>query len=227
MTSETLDGHMGASVTIDVCGPCHLFWFDAYENLRLAPAGVLDLFRLVGEHALTPPAPAAPAPRCPKCRARLSLTHDRQRNTRFHYLSCPRGHGRLMNFVQFLREKHFIRPLTAQQIADLRRSVRTVNCTNCGAPIDLATHTICGHCRSPLTMLDMKGTGEVVAQLRAAAEPKEVDPSLPLRLAKARRDVEAAFAEFERKPRWRDDVSAGGPMGAGLSALAKWLGRRQ
>ena len=223
MTVESLEGHHGVPVAVDVCVPCHLFWFDGHESLQLAPAGVLALFRLIGGHALTPAAPPAAKDRCPRCQSRLTMTHDRQRNTRFHYLRCPRGHGRLISFVQFLREKNFVRLMTAQQIEELRQAVRTVNCSNCGAPIDLATHTTCGHCRSPLSMLDLKQAGAVVAELQAAAAPKAIDPTLPIRLAEARRDVEAAFGEFERTPRWFADVSAGGPLGAGLSALAAWL----
>ena len=56
---------------------------------------------------------------CPRCRGRLRLTHDRQRNTSFTYLRCRNGHGRLTTFFDFLREKDFVKPLTAQQLADL------------------------------------------------------------------------------------------------------------
>ena len=129
---------------------------------------------------------------------RLFPTHDRQRNTPFQYLRCPKDHGRLITFVEFLREKDFIRPLSAQQIDELRQSVQIVNCSNCGAPIDLATSSACGHCGSPLSMLDMKQAGALVAALREADRPdRPIDPTLPLRLERARREVEASFASFE------------------------------
>ena len=64
-----------------------------------------------------------------------------QRNTRFEYLRCPNGHGRLTTFVEFLKEKDFIRPLSARQIAELRESLQTINCSSCGAAVDLAAST--------------------------------------------------------------------------------------
>ena len=35
-------------------------------------------------------------------------------------------------------------------------SVQTINCSNCGGPIDLAAESACRHCGSPLTILDVK-----------------------------------------------------------------------
>ncbi len=239
MAAQTFDGHMGTSVAIDLCLPCQLFWFDTRESLQLSPGAVLKLFRLIGEHARGPRTSAADRPSCPRCQTRLLLTHDQQRNTRFQYLRCPRGHGRLITFVEFLREKDFIRPLSAQQIAELRENVQVVNCSNCGGPIDLATHAACKHCGSPLSMLDMKRAGALVAELREADRPRPfdtgqegaqgrpIDPALPLELARARREVEAAFASFEHGPGWFDDVSQGGLVGAGLLSLARWLSKHE
>ena len=224
MTTQTLDGHLGTTVAIDLCLPCQVFWFDSQESLRLSPRAVLMLFRIIGERALEARAPATSRPACPRCQVRLFPTHDRQRNTPFQYLRCPKDHGRLISFIEFLREKDFVRPLSAQQIADLRENVQVVNCSNCGAPIDLATHSACGQCGSPLSMLDMKQAGALVAALREADRPdRPIDPALPLRLERARRDVEASFASFERGDSWLGDVTRGGLLGAGLSALGRWL----
>jgi predicted RNA-binding Zn-ribbon protein involved in translation (DUF1610 family) len=224
MAAQTLDGHMGASIAIDVCLPCQMLWFDTHESVKLSPGGVLQLFGVIGEQAPGPRVPAAARLPCPRCGLTLRATHDRQRNTPFQYLRCPGAHGRLISFVEFLREKDFIRPLTGAQLEELRRTVRTVNCSNCGAPIDLTKHSACPHCGSPLSLLDVKQAGALVAQLREAAQPvKEIDPALPLRLERARRDVDAAFAAFERGPVWMADVSRGGLVGAGLSAVARWL----
>ena len=44
MTAQTLDGHLGTLVTIDLCVPCQMFWFDTRESLKLAPGAVLKLF---------------------------------------------------------------------------------------------------------------------------------------------------------------------------------------
>ncbi len=89
MIAKTLDGHLGTSVTIDLCTACQVFWFDARESLQLSPGAVIELFQLVGEGALERQAAGGgrtTPPRCPQCRVALLLTHDRQRNTPFQYL---------------------------------------------------------------------------------------------------------------------------------------------
>src|SRR6188474_846047 len=131
MHEQTLDGHLGRPVTIDICYQCQAFWFDARESLQLTPASTLVLFKAIGEHPGPGRTTAADAVRCPRCTSRLRVSHDMQRQTRFEYLSCPAGHGRFTTFFNFLREKDFIRPLTSQQIAELRRNVPSVNCSNC------------------------------------------------------------------------------------------------
>jgi hypothetical protein len=224
MTTETLEGHLGTTVPIDLCLPCQVFWFDDKESLHLAPRAVLRLFGIIGDRAMQPKRPAAEHPACPRCHIRLALTHDRQRNTPFQYLRCLKQHGRLISFVEFLREKDFIRPLSAEQIADLRASVPTVNCSNCGAAIDLATSSACAHCGSPLSMLDLKQAGAMVAALHDAdSSSRTIDPALPLRLEQARREVEASFASFQHDRAWLGDAATGGLINASLSALARWL----
>jgi hypothetical protein len=148
-----------------------------------------------------------------------------QRNTRFSYSRCPHGHGRFTTFFNFLREKDFVRPLSAAQIDELRRNVQIVNCSNCGAPVDLARGSACGHCGSPLSILDLQQAEKVVEQLRQAAEPKAIDPALPIELARVRREVDAAFAGSPDRISLWTDVSSIGLMGAGLSAVARLLKR--
>jgi ribosomal protein S27AE len=226
MTAETLDGHLGRPVAIDFCLPCQVFWFDQRESLQLAPAATLKLFRLIGEQAKAARGLLAAEPGCPRCGARLVATHDKQQNTPFEYLRCDREHGRLITFFNFLREKSFVRTLLPAQVEELRRNVQTVNCSNCGAPIDLAQSSTCGHCGSPLSMLDVDQAQRLIAQLREADRGgKPIDPALPLALAHARSQVEAAFAPFERDEHWYGEVSESGLVGAGLSALVRWLSK--
>jgi hypothetical protein len=225
MAAQTLDGHLGRAVAIDLCLVCQVFWFDQRESLQLTPGSTLRLFRLIGEQAGAKRGPVAAEPRCPRCGSRLVATHDMQRNTPFQYWRCD-WHGRLITFFDFLREKNFIRPLSPEQVEELRRNVQTVNCSNCGAAIDLAHASTCGHCGSPLSMLDVQQTQQLVAQLQKAdLSDKPVDPALPLQLERAKREVETAFAPFERGPGWFGDVSKSGLVGAGLAALARWLGK--
>ena len=228
MAPQTLDSHLGTQIAIDICRACHVFWFDARESLRLSPGATLTLFRLIGECAEAGrPTPAPATAPCPRCGVRLKPTHDRQRNTAFQYLKCPADHGRLTSFMDFLREKDFVRPLSPAQIEELRRHVQQVQCSSCGAPIDLARQVACSHCRSPLSMLDLKQAGDLVAQLRAAdagrSGGRAVDPALPMARERARREVDVAFAAFEHDDRWFTDASSIGLVNAGLGAVARWL----
>jgi hypothetical protein len=226
LSSLQLAGHGGTSVTIDACMTCQAFWFDQYESLRLAPASTLRLFALIGERAAAPKTPLRPPLRCPRCRSLLLLTHDRQRSTPFRYYRCADGHGRLCTFFDFLREKDFVRPLTGPQLAELRASLHHVNCANCGAPVDIARRSDCDQCGSPLSMLDMKQAGALVAQLQAAAEPKRIDPALPLQLERVRRDVEATFSAAGGDREWWRDAPSSDLVEAGLAAVARWFRNR-
>jgi hypothetical protein len=89
----------------------------------------------------------------------------------FEYRRCPQGHGRLTSFFNFLREKDFVRPLSAAQLAELRKNVQSVNCSNCGRPSTWCNGSACGHCGSPLSMLDLGQAGALVTKLREASTP--------------------------------------------------------
>lgn len=224
MEEHVLDGHGGRPVAIDLCFACQALWFDGRESLALTPASTLALFRVIGEHAAKATATEADLAKCPRCRGRLRLARDLQRHTRFEYLRCPNDHGRFITFFEFLKEKAFVRALTPKQVADLRESVQFVNCSNCGAPVDLAGGAACAHCRSPLSMLDLSQAEALVEQLRRADRSGQpIDPALPLELARARRETETAFATLARDPIWRQDVSSAGLVGAGLHLLARWI----
>ena len=226
MTSQVLAGHLGASVTIDLCFGCQVFWFDARESLQLAPASTLRLFRLIGEAAATERRALSTTARCPRCGLTLKLVHDFQRTTRFQYRRCPRGHGRLTTFFDFLREKNFLRPMSPAQIEELRRHIGMVNCSNCGGAIDLNHASACSHCGSALSILDTTQAEKLIAELRAADRSGEpVDPALPMKLQQAKREVTQAFDHLEDGPGWYRAVSASGLVVAGLQSLARWLGR--
>jgi hypothetical protein len=226
MKEHTLGGHLGRTVAIDVCKPCQSLWFDERENLQLTPGATLAVFRLIGEQVAKPGRADSDTAKCPRCRARLRKTQDMQRATRFEYFRCPNGHGRLETFFDFLKEKDFVRPLTPHQINTLRQTIQMVNCSNCGAPIDLAKGSDCPHCGSPLSMLDLKQAETLVAQLREADRPdKPVDPALPLALARARREAEEAFVGLPKDDFWLQENLSFGLVGAGLTALVRLLKR--
>ena len=157
------------TLTVDVCTRCHALWFDAMESLQLSPEGTLILFRTI--HAAGTPAGTLPAARlpCPRCETPLDLTHDVQRATRFTYYRCRRGHGRFTPFVQFLREKNFIKPVTPEELERLKTLVRVIRCSSCGAPVDLAHDPACRYCRAPIAILDSEAVARTLRDLDAAA----------------------------------------------------------
>lgn len=226
MEACSLDGRGGTPIAIDICHACQAFWFDAHESPRLSPGSTLTLFSVIGAKAARPSAFSdGDVAKCPRCHGRLRLTHDRQRNTAFAYLRCPNGHGRLTTFFDFLREKDFVKPLSARQVAELSQRLRTVNCSNCGGPVNLAAGANCTHCGSALSTLDLPHAEELLSQLKNADErdSRPVDPALPLRLAAARREVEQALATGSGGSAWSGDAASLGLVGAGLAALARLL----
>lgn len=176
MKRMQLDSVLGGIVEIDLCTECRAFWFDPFETLQFAPASTLQLFRLIADASRGASSPLPTALRCPRCQGRLKLSHDRQRNTPFEYWSCSEGHGRFTRFNDFLKEKNFIQPLTPQQLRELRKSVRMINCSNCAAAVDLVKESVCAHCGSPLVMLDREAMAALANQVQAAEKRPAVKP---------------------------------------------------
>jgi hypothetical protein len=219
-----LDTRLGSPLAIDVCGECQAIWFDKYEDLQISRGSTLKLMKFIGEHSTKPIPLPSQAIRCPRCSAQLLLTHDMAHSTRFNYLRCPNDHGRYLGFFDFLREKNFIRQLSAQQIQELKQTVQTVNCSNCGAPIDLAASSTCQHCGSPLSMFDIKQSQDLLKELQQAAEPRPPNPNLALDLELARQRTELLFDQSD-PGWWKNASSSSSLVHAGLDALTKWLTR--
>ena len=234
MTQRTFETNYAAPVTVELCLPCAAFWFDGMESLALAPGSVLDLFVLIHENKRSP-TPLGTALACLRCRAPLARTANMQRNTRFSYWRCPADHGHFITFLEFLREKNFVRPLSPLEIEDLKRNVRSVTCSSCGAPVDLTKDTACGYCRAPLSILDAKQVETVVASLkqedtrRESARQGRVDPLVAAQLMQDRAAVARDFRKMEvDAPFLRYDLASGTNLvEEGISALVGLLGRRR
>ena len=160
------------AVVVDLCPACRGLWFDAYESLQLTPEGTLALFREVAALGEAPQHAAAPS-RCPRCRKPLARTSDLARSTRFAYWRCADGHGRFTPFIQFMREKDFVRPLTPAEIALVRAQIGSVRCQGCGAPVDLGRDASCSYCGAAVVALDPEALRRALApaQPRAAGAP--------------------------------------------------------
>jgi DNA-directed RNA polymerase subunit RPC12/RpoP len=224
MTHLALEGRLGTPLEIDLCPGCRAIWFDQYEDLRMAPAATLKVFEIISERSAAPAMPLTGALRCPRCQGRLLLTHDLQRTTPFQYWRCDGGHGRLMTFIDFLREKDFIRPLTAQQLGELRQNVQTINCSNCGAAIDLAKDSVCAHCGSAISMLDLQQMARTISQLRTAAAsqaPADAAPAAPPSHEPA--NINALMAALKAE---EHAISRPNLIATGLGLLGDLLGKR-
>jgi len=169
MAPLSLPGRVRATIDIDLCFPCQGIWFDSFESLQLAPEGIIELFRLLGSHRDDPRRPRAPTVSCPRCAQVLLETRDLVKSGRFIYHRCPGGHGRFVGFAQFMIEKGFVRELNDVEIARLKAQIGVVRCASCGAPVDIRQDAVCGHCGSPLAILDPAAVDKALANYGQAA----------------------------------------------------------
>lgn len=203
MDHVVLDGVYGPAVEIDLCYPCHVLWLDKRESLQLSPRGTLDLFRVLNEHREDPRHSLANGNRCPRCERRLSLNQDFTLSNRFTYYACPARDGRLTPFSEFLKEKQFVRSLTPSEQARVRAEVKTVQCSGCGAPVDLANGFQCGHCGSPITVLDADAVEKTLRRLEDAdAQRNASDPNDRELQARALASMEAMRSDPEELYPW-------------------------
>ncbi len=166
-------------VNASFCFACQLAWFDNHDCAQLSPGGVLEVFKALNEHRADARNPLPTLLDCPRCSSRLELTQDLQHTTRFSYYRCPFGHGRLNPFLQFLREKNFIRPISGLELAALKARVHSIQCSNCGAPVDLEHSTACEYCHTPISILDPDAVTKAIAALgEAQAKHNSVDVNI-------------------------------------------------
>jgi hypothetical protein len=189
MESHRFDRHGSGAVAIDLCYPCHVIWFDQSESVQLAPDGVIELFREIHRHDKAERRPLDARLGCPRCRARLARTSDLSKSGPFTYYRCTAGHGRLTPFFQFLREKQFVRLLNPTEIAQVRAEIRQVQCSSCGAPVDLERGASCTHCGAPLAVLDADAVEKAVRMYSKVAAKRTPDPD----------SVARAFREMEKQ----------------------------
>lgn len=202
MDAPSFERLYGRRLTIDVCHHCQCLWFDDREFLQMTPGATLQLVASVAEDRELTRQPWAAAPRCPRCARPLAETHDLQRSTRFTYYRCPAGDGRFITYYQFLRAKNFVRPLSEEEVRELRTRIQQINCANCGGPVNIERDAVCGFCRTPLAIIDPDQVRKTIEHLKEAAEEKKgVDPTLPVSLAMERLRAERAFAESSASSR--------------------------
>jgi hypothetical protein len=224
MTDWKLAGRLGNQFTIDVCPPCQAFWFNRHEELGLTPASTLQLMKCIGDHSPSPKPTFADRLMCSFCGSNLTLAHDMSRSMHFVYWKCPSEHGHFISFFDFLKEKDFIRPLSLAEIQNLRVSVAEVHCSNCGGSVNLQLNSACPYCHSPISILDLPGQQQIMAQLKEATDAKAVDPALPLKLAMTKAEASNYFYVEHYSQLWVNG-RAGDLVQAGLNAVSRFLSK--
>ncbi len=184
------------TVPIGSCGACNLFWFPDGAILRLTPQTVLDLFQLIGI-AGAADVSLQGGYTCPDCRHTLQYTHDLARTMHFTYWRCPDDHGQLITFGQFLAEKNMIRPPSPDELEKLRATVRQINCSQCGAPIDLMHDSACPHCGAAVALIDPEGVAKAVRELTTGATAMTTQSQATAQTAISNAQLDALF-DLER-----------------------------
>ncbi len=193
-------------VDLDLCFDCRAIWFDAYESSALAPAAIIEIFKIIAAQDDQPAHPIAAVTHCVTCRVPLQLTYDIERTNRIVYYRCPAGHGRFTTFLQFLREKDFVRSLTPVEVERLRATVKQVRCSSCGAPVDIAGDAQCPYCHAPIAILDADAVRRTLEELDEAQRRRNtVDPHAAI----------DALLEGQRMQRRLDRLDPGASPGPG------------
>lgn len=146
-----LTGHYGRGVDLDLCGACHLVWFDTAESARLPGTALLELLGAMARLQDQPHRTLREQACCPRCQGPLKPVHNRSRWGATLQLECRRGHGAWQTFAQFLAEKGLVRPLTS---ADRARLHVDCACLNCGAPLGERDRD-CSYCGSVPGLFDV------------------------------------------------------------------------
>lgn len=164
MQRLALPGHYGRTVEVDLCGPCHLVWFDLTETARLTGPALLDLVGAMASAQSLPHRTLDPKAGCARCGAALKTVHNRSRWGASLHLECRAGHGAYQTFAQFLQEKGLLRPMSRIDRARLLETQGRIDCVNCGAAIG-RDEAQCAYCASVPGLLD-------VARLARALDPE-------------------------------------------------------
>ncbi|MGE0158218.1 MAG: hypothetical protein AB7T31_02330 [Gemmatimonadales bacterium] len=206
------DGVYGTDIELDLCFACHVMWLDERESIQLSPKGTLALFQLLHEHGDDPRHAIGRKLACGRCRRPLSLRYDIGKYGRLSYYACPAKHGRLTPFSEFLKEKQFVRELNPIEQNRVRAELKHVQCSGCGAPIDLAKAFQCEHCGAPISVLDGDAVEKTLRQLEEADEKRNAgDPATREARARALAYMEGMRTRPEKL--WERGSGRGGPGG--------------
>ena len=164
MQRLTLPGHYGRRVELDLCGGCHLVWFDLTETARLTGMALLELIGQMAAAQTLAHEVLRSGAGCARCQGALKTVHNRSRWGESLQLECVVRHGAYQTFAAFLREKGLLRPMSHLDRVHLIEKTGRIDCVNCGAAIG-AQDERCPYCASVPNLLD-------VARLARALDPE-------------------------------------------------------
>lgn len=218
--------NLGAVLELDICFACQGLWFDRHENLKLAPASVVELFRLLHEHRADQHQPLGSSMACPRCVRPLEKGFDLVRSGRYMTYRCTQQHGRFSTFSSFMVEKGFVRHMTRPEIDDLAKRVGAIYCTSCGAPVDIRKDHACPYCRAAFSLIDpqavvraMEGYAQASAKTTQASPGDLGDALVALERDRTRAERERQKRELTSGSNVADAAFTGDLLAAGVALV--------
>lgn len=220
MEVHTFQSNLGATFELDICFSCQGLWFDRHENLKLTPAAVVELFRLLHEHRTDQHLPLQNTMRCPRCVQPLNKGFDVVRSGRYVTYRCAAQHGRFATFSSFMVEKGFVRHMTRPEIDDLAKRVGAIYCTSCGAPVDIRKDHACPYCRAAFSLIDPEAVVRAMEGYAQASSRALHPTAVDIGDALVALERDRARAERERQ---KQAFTSGGGGGHELSITGDLL----
>lgn len=230
MAVHAFASNAGQPLELDICYACQGLWFDRYENLKLTPESVVELFRLLHEHRTDAHHTLSAKLACPRCVRPLDKGFDVVRSGRYITYRCAGQHGRFSTFSSFMVEKGFVRHMTRPEIDDLAKRVGAIYCTSCGAPVDIRKDHACPYCKAAFSLIDpqavvraLEGYAQASAKAKAGAAHASAvdigDALVSLERDRARAERERQKGAFTGAGDGPLTVSTGDLLAAGVALV--------
>ena len=180
MTVLSLQSKLGQPLELDLCFACHGIWVDGNESQQMTPQSVLTLFAQLHDHKDDPTQALKSRMRCPRCPSDLTRSTDRTRSGEYVVYRCANRHGRFGTFSSFMVEKGFVRHLNPAEVKALAHQIKAIQCSCCGASVDLRQNDTCSHCGAAFALLDPAAVSDALEhfakQAGLRAEPAASAP---------------------------------------------------
>ncbi len=220
MHKQRFERLLHGEVVLDLCFPCQGIWFDDFESVQITPGGIIELFKLIHAHRDGQRLPLSDPLRCPRCTEKLLHGLDvAKHGGQFNYHRCLQKHGRFTTFAQFMIEKGFVRQLSAAEIDELAVKVGTIRCNGCGAPVDIRREHACGHCRSPIAILDPTAVEQALARFQQAEVKRTTRDVEALGDAIVMREREKSRYQREKRQGRIEDLEVGDLLVDGVELI--------